>query len=383
VSRARSGRAAVRADAWGLALAVVLGSAAVARAEQQQPVGTPSPSASIEIVVVGSPDAFERLHALLDRRLSALGTATWSRAERVDAGEILAAPPGQALRCWIDLRERRRARLYFAARSGERFLVRDFELSGDLDEIDRAAMAEVIELSIGALLEDARAGLSRGEAQALLARRAARAPAAPPANQAPAQAAVERSPLAGSSSLVRQPRRLELGVFYAAEAVAASLPIDNGPGVSLAVSQEIGAEERGPRLFAAGWITAQVLLPETVTGSVASVGRDAVAARAGIELGLRRWRARLGAGWDFVHVSPTTTNPSVTLAAPHWTETFACQGAVRLEVARIAASRLWVSLRGDLSPAAVDYGVAVGGNFRSVFSPWRVRPGLGFEVSFP
>jgi hypothetical protein len=378
VSRARSGRGGAPA----LALVLVLGSSAAARAATSQPPGAPSPSPpqAIEIVVVGSPEAFERLHALLDRRLAALGAATWSRAERVDAGDILAAPPGQALRCWIDLRERRRARLYFAARSGERFLVRDFELSGDLDEIDRAAMAEVIELSLGALVEDARAGLSRGEAQALFARRAAHEPEAPPANHSPVPA---RSPLVTAPALVRQPRRLELGVFYAAEAVASGLPVDNGPGVSLAVSQEVGWQERGPRLFAAGWITAQLLLPDTVTGSVASVALDAVAARAGIELGLRRWRLRLGAGWDFVHVSPATTNPSVTLAAPHWTETFACQGAVRLAVARVAASRLWVSLLGDLSPTAVDYGVTVGGSFRSVFSPWRVRPGLGFEVTFP
>ncbi len=176
---------------------------------------------------------------------------------------------------------------------------------------------------------------------------------------------------------------MELGVFYAAEVVAAGLPIDNGPGVSLAVSEEVGRPERGPRLFAAGWITAQLLLPETVTGSVASVGLDSFAARAGIELGLRRWRLRLGAGWDFVHLSPTTTNPSVTLAGPHWTETFACQGAVRLAIARIAGARLWLSLLADLSPTAVDYGVAVGGNFVPVFSPWRVRPGLGVEVTFP
>lgn len=337
---------------------------------------------------MGSPDAYERLHALLDCRLAALGATTWSRAERVDAVDILAASPGLALRCWVDLRERRRARLYFAARSGERFLVRDFELSGDLDEIDRAAMAEMIELSIGALLEDARAGLSRGETQALFARRAGREPEPAPAGPPAAPPASVRSPLVAAPALVRQPRRLELGIFYAAQAVAAGLPIDDGPGVSLAVSQEVGAQEvgsqvSGPRLFAAGWITAQLLLPETVTGGAASVGLDAVVARAGIEFGLRRWRLRLGAGWDFVHLSPATMNPSVTLTSPHWTETFACQGAVRLAVARVAASRLWVSLLGDLLPSAVEYGVAVDGNFQTVFSPWRVRPGLGFEVTFP
>jgi hypothetical protein len=376
-------------------VAVALASSAAAQPAAAVTAGAAAPVPAIEIIVVGSPVVvdqlrFDRLRALLERRLAALGATSWSRADRVDAGDVLAASPGHGLRCWIDLREHGRARLTFAARSGERFLLRDlelsgdFELSGDLDQLDRATLAEVIELSIGALLEDARAGLSRSETKALLARRAAPEPTpAAAAAPLPRPSIGAQSPLVDAPAPVRQGLRFEWGLFYAAQAVAAGLPVDNGPGLSLALSVEVGPSFHRPRLFSAGWINVQYRLPETVRGAQAGVGLDAVAARLGLELGLWRWRLRLGAGWDFVHVSPETTNARLALAPAHWTTTVALQGAVRAKVARVASAHLWVSLLADLVPTAVDYDVADGGNLVTVFSPWRVRPGIAFEVMFP
>ncbi len=387
----------LRSAGAAVVVAAALASSAVA---QPAAVGTnaaASPTPAIEIVVVGSPPLvdqlrFDRLRALLERRLSALGPTSWSRAERVDAGDVLAASPAHALRCWIDLREHGRARLSFAARSGERFLLRDlelsgdFELSGDLDELDRAALAEVIELSIGALLEDERAGLSRSETKALLARRAAAAPTAAPApgsEPVPRPPPGAQSPLVDAPAPVRQGLRFEWGLFYAAQAVAGGLPINNGPGLSLVLSAEVGPAFHRPRLFSAAWVSVQYLLPETVSGTQAGVGLDALVTRLGLELGLWRWRLRLGAGWDFVHVQPETASASVALAPAHWTTSVAVQGAVRVQVARVAAAHLWVSLLAEVMPTAVDYDVAVGGNLVTVFSPWRVRPGIAFEATFP
>ncbi len=365
--------------------------AAQPAAEVTNAVAPPAPA--IEIILVGSRARFGPLRALLERRLAALGPTSWSRAERVDAGDVLAASPAHALRCWIDLRDHGRARLSFAARSAERFLLRDLELSGDLEssgdlsELDRAALAEVIELSIGALLEDERAGLSRSETQALLARRAAPAPAGAAAGPVPRSPTSASSPLVDAPAPVRReapiPARFEWGVFYAAQAVAGGLPIDNGPGLSLALSAEVGPAFHRPRLFSAGWISVQYRLPETVSGTQAGVGLEAVVTRLGLELGLSRWRLRLGAGWDFVHVSPEATNAALALAPPHSTMSVAYQFAVRAQVARVGAAHLWVSLLADLLPTAVDYDVAVGGGLVTVFSPWRVRPGAALEATFP
>jgi hypothetical protein len=377
VARARAAAGLVCAVA-----ALLAGSLRAQPAAEGAPAITPSARA-IEIVVVGRPDAYERLHALLDRRLSALGTTAWSRAERVDAGEVLSVSPRHALRCWIDLGDRQRARLTFAARSGERFLVRDFELSGDLDEIDRAALAEVIELSIGALLENERAGLSRGETQALLARRAPEPAASPSVPTSPIPPG-RPSPPAEAPPLVWHGQRFELGVFYAARAVAAGLPIDNGPGFSLGLSEEAPRRKYWRRLFNGGWISAQVLWPETVTGTTAGLRLQTITARLGIELGLYRLRLRLGAGWDFVHLSPEVAAAPLAPAAARWTAPFAYETSVRAAVLRVRSCHVWLNAFADIFPTAVAYGVTDGsGAFQAVFSPWRVRPGLALEVVFP
>jgi hypothetical protein len=362
----------------------VVAAALAAPAVAQPAGGAAPPPPVLEIVVVGRPDAYDRLRALLDRRLSALGTTAWSRAERVDAGEILAASPRHALRCWIDLGDRRRARLTFAAGSGERFLVRDFELSGDLDELDRAALAEVIELSVGALLENDRAGLSRGETQALLARRAP-GPGVAPAGPVPPLPPGGASPLADAPALVWQGRRFELGVFYAARAVAGGLPIEHGPGFSLGLSDEIRRRTTSwPRLFDGAWLSGQVLWPETVTGPAAGVRLETIATRLGIELGLQRLRLRLGAGWDFVHLSPEMTATPLAPTGARWTAPFVLEPALRAAVVHIRSCHLWLSVLADVFPTAVDYGVAdAAGNVQPVFAPWRVRPGVALEALFP
>lgn len=376
-----------RDAAWAAPFLAMLLAMLVAAGARAQPAGespTAAPSApTIELVVVGRPDAYERLRALLDRRLSALGTTAWSRAEQVDARDVLAVSPRHALRCWIDLGDRRRVRLTFAARSGERFLARDFELSGDLDEIDRAALAEVIELSIGALLEDERAGLSRGETQALLARRAS-GPATPPPGPVPPIAPGAPSPLADAPAPVWKGQRFELVGFYAARAMAAGLPIENGPGFSLGLSDEVTRRRYWRRLFNGGWISAQVLWPETVTDAAAGVRFQTIAARLGIELGLYRLRLRLGAGWDFVHLSPQMTGAPLAPGAARWITPFVYETSVRAAVLHVRSCHLWVNLFADIFPTAIDYGVVdAGGTFQPVFSPWRVRPGLALELVFP
>jgi hypothetical protein len=378
IERRRRARGAHAAAGVVCVVAATLAAPAAA-----QPAAGGAPTPTIEIVVVGRTDAFERLRALLDRRLSALGSTAWSRADYVDAGEILSASPRHALRCWIDLGDRRRARLTFAAGSGERFLVRDFELSGDLDELDRAALAEVIELSVGALLENERAGLSRDETQALLARRAPRPGAAPPGPVPPIQPGGP-SPLADAPALVWQGRRFELGVFYAGRAVADGLPIEHGPGVSAGLSQEIPRWSHGPRLFVGGWASGQVFWPETLSGSTANVRLQTLEARLGLELGLQRLRLRLGGGWDFVHLSPEAAGVPLAPAEAHWIAPFFFETSLRAAVLHIRSCHLWVSLHADIFPTAVDYGVEdTAGTFQPVFSPWRVRPGAAVEFLFP
>ncbi len=192
-------RRAVTRAASLLAGAIALVGAAAPRADAQSAPPAPEPSPAghpaTEISVVGSPDNLDWVRALVHPEASGTAAIHWSRMDRFDPHDVLrsTAGAGGVIRCWIDLTDARRARIYFAARSGERFLIRDLELSGGFDELDRATLAEVLDLSLAALAEDERAGLSRAETETLLARRnaaldAARhpAPAPPAAARAPA-----------------------------------------------------------------------------------------------------------------------------------------------------------------------------------------------------
>src|SRR6185295_16314451 len=153
-----------RARVWAIAFCWVMADAAAARAQD--------PAPAVDVTVVGTADDLERVRALAPR----LGTggARWLRVDRLDPADVLRARrdgDAAAVRAWVDITVATRARLYFATRSGERFLVRDLELSGRFDEVDRAALTEVLESSIGALIADERAGLTRAEAEAVIARR--------------------------------------------------------------------------------------------------------------------------------------------------------------------------------------------------------------------
>src|SRR6185436_16886777 len=72
-----------------------------------------------------------------------------SGAPATGSGSSVAATAA-AVRCWVDLSGARRALLYFSGRAGDRFLIRDVELSGRFDELDRQSLAQVLELSIAA-----------------------------------------------------------------------------------------------------------------------------------------------------------------------------------------------------------------------------------------
>ena len=185
--------------AGAIALCAALGTT-VAR-----PARAEDPAPAVDVTVVGTADDLERIRALVPRLMG--GGARWSRVDKLDPADVLRDRRDgdtAAVRAWVDVTVATRVRLYFATRSGDRvgergvpprepfagggtlpgshfdrFLVRDVELSGRFDEVDRAALAEVLESSIGALVANERAGLTRAEAEAVLARRAP--PAAPPA----------------------------------------------------------------------------------------------------------------------------------------------------------------------------------------------------------
>jgi hypothetical protein len=268
-------------------------------------------------------------------------------------------------------------------------------MSGSFDEIDREALSQVIELSVAALLENERAGLTRTQTEALLASR--ESPRAPPAEVPLA----EPTPAAESAppTIIDEPPQVAkplgvgptAGIFYRAQAQGPDLPVVHGPGVMLAWAG------LGPRALLGGWVSGQYQLPAEEIGPAIGLRFETFAARAGVQVYLalgggdspRGPRpsgmvARLGVGTDVVRVTPMpgTASSSVMLTAPRWSQSLVvgAMAALTWKVGRHAALGVVASV--DLLPTAVHYDLRTAGQTSAAFSPWRLRPGLGVELLF-
>ena len=335
----------------------------------------------VEMTVVGPVADYERLIAPIGARTPSGVPLLWNRIDRFNPlAELLRADPPLswvALRCWIDLSDLRRVRLYFASRGGERFLVRELALSGRLDEVDQQSLAQVLEISIAALIENQDSGLTRAEAREVLAR---------------SQPEPEPPPLV-QPALARR-WRLAAAASYGIAAVAASMPMGQGPGVTLSLLARRAAVTPAPdAAFAARagfWIAGHYRIPVTARAPEIGVRLETLAARAGVAGGWGRVSARLGAGLDWVHVTPLagSTGAATQLAAPHWSATWVLSGAVaaRLPIDRVAAALSGVALSLVLSietlPVPTEYAVADGSGARVPFALRRTRPGLALELGF-
>ncbi len=376
------------------------GGASVPGKEGLAPAGTPPAPATtapdthsnrrpeaVDITVVGGADAFGGLRARVGDRLPLGVPLLWNRIDRFNPlTELLRgaplAHPTTTLRCWIDLADLRHATLYFADQRGERFLVRELPLSGRFDEVDQQSVAQVMELSVSALIENAEIGFSRAQAREILARaqppEAVAAPAAPPAES---------------------PRwRLAVGVFYALEDLGAALPLAQGPGLVFALGGLEQAPVSGaaatspaadrPEPWAGGWLGAQYWIPIDARQADVGVRLTALAARGGVEGRWWRLHARLGAGVDFTHVTPLpgVASTGTALVAPHWSTSFIATGALamRLPLERAFGPLLAFSLALflDFAPSTTEYGFADATGSHVAFAPRRLRPGLALEVAY-
>jgi hypothetical protein len=379
--------------AAAVAAALRLWIAAGAPGETAVPPSVDDASASsgtIEIAVAGTDADLARVRALVRPKVGAGGSIRWRRLEAFRAPQILDAAPDAAARaatrCWIDLGNPRRAHLYFVGRSGARFLIRDVDLSGRFDELDLTSLAEVIDLSLAAVLENDRAGISRAEAERLLA---ARPESPPPVVSAAPPAAVVAAPR-DAETAPPWSRGLRAGVFYAAQTFAPALPVVSGPGVAISGPVAAGA---GDRWQIGAWLSGQYQIPGDASGDLASVRLATIATRAGAfglwALGARRssrWaiEARAGAGADTIHLTPQpgTRSSAASLTPARWSTSLALTAAAGV-VTTFGGDRfrLGARLYADVLPIATHYDVAVDGQSTTVVAPDRVRPGLIVDLT--
>ncbi len=350
----------------------------------------PSAPAAVDIAVVGTAGDLHRVRTLFGAGGLAGATPNWLRVSRFDPLDVVQEqrpPERRAVRCWVDMSSPRRIRLFFAAGSGERFLVRDLDVSARFDEMDRQTLAEVLERSVTALLDDEQAGLDRAQALALLESRRRRETPAP-------VAAVVVSP---SPATPPRASRVNVAAFYAGQALSLARPggdtvaLVHGPGLFLA-----GAIDR-PRRRWAVWAAAQLQFPNRELANDVGLQFQTTATRVGLELqqtigddAVRRGfrisylMLRVGTGLDLVHLTPRpgSVDPSVVLTRPRWSSSlvFTAAAGAGMRVGR--QMRLAVTVFVDVLPTTVHYDLAAEGQVTPVFSAARVRPGVALELAF-
>ena len=347
---------------------------------------TPAPSArSVELLVIGDSARQKWLEDLLGPRSAAGAKLNISRADQFEPRDVLGAAPSAnaTLYCWVDLRAATRARIYFSARAGKRFLLRDVELSGAFDELDRESLSQVLTSSWSALFEDEQLGLSREETATLLAKRAENAPAAVVAS-AHANPTEPSSPeLAAPAQAVLVPR---IALFYSVQTLSNQLWATHGPGLA------VSGARHGRRYGLALWLAGQFRFPETERDSRIGVQLESVATRAGLEL---RWpvqtdfanaqhelAVRAGVGLDFTHLSPRTgsVDASAALTPSRWTTELAFTSSFRASMRVTRHAALGLALFVDILPRLAVYELRTDAGPDRLLSPWHVRPGVALEV---
>ncbi len=225
-------RTFVTALVWLICITVTrAGHAADVLAESTATATTESTTAeaSSEIYVIGTMEEFEGLREVIGRDRIGPVTVRWFQLERFAPETVLSASGTTELkiRCWIDLSVPDKVSLYFADRSSERFLVREVPLSKRLTEIEKETLAQVVEMSVAALIHDATLGISRANVQAILYSRAPKVPTKP-------------SVVPPSHPFTEPNIRLHriLGTYYQLESHSPQLPWVHTPGAMIGIARK-------------------------------------------------------------------------------------------------------------------------------------------------
>lgn len=319
-----------RSHIWLFACLLAFGPEALA--QPTSTVGAPSPRTAkvpTELQVRTSAANFERLQAVIGR--NSLGTLQlrWFRLQHLSASTFLDAERGSPsqVRCFIDLSHPTKAALYFADGNSKRFLYRELPIARGYDPVELETLAQIVELGVGALLDESTATLSRVEAEALLGPDD-EAPSSSPETAAPRSRAEDPKPSGASppnrEAAPPQVKTRYLGAFDVAAAFESRLR-DQGLGTSVVAGAGLRIDQ-GASSFRFGARTAY-LMPQTVTGPWVNPTLDGYRVLSTLvgEKALtneRRLFAGLGLmlGLERLHVRPRqgTLDESTELSGPSW-----------------------------------------------------------------
>jgi hypothetical protein len=122
----------------------------------REPTAAAAEDKMVDVVVSGDPDDAAGVEVVVRELVARLPVVLqWSRATGIDPVQVLAqrAPDTRIVtRAWMDLSDRKRARIYVANPWNARFVVRVVPLLDGYDEIAREVLGHIIESCVDAFL---------------------------------------------------------------------------------------------------------------------------------------------------------------------------------------------------------------------------------------
>ncbi len=361
--------------------------ALAARAEQPDATGS---AQRIEIFLVGSlgrdPTLGSRVTSWFDRTNFHVTT---SNTPNLEVDRVLRPRSGVALEAWVILLDEKRARLYFTFAEPQEgrtvYLLRDLRLEHGLDEIGAEHIAEVLHLSVLALVEG-HAESRREELEDTLARDAsmlsaqtsstADQPRPNPLPQASETLRRDEAPRPKSANGETKDRSFELGLGYGAS-FRGDEGLWHGPRASFHL--------RGSVVGAAGVLEGSFPSTHSFDSiSVRTYGASfALLAQSHHTFGESvAGEAFLGPGLDLVHFAPERSADSDVSVADDATE-----GRPKIVVGAAlifghTSPRVAVVGSASFALTRTHYDVVLEGENHVVARPWLVFPTAGAELRF-
>jgi hypothetical protein len=367
-----------------------LAASARASGDEASESGTAPPIAIVHLI--GQAGESADLAALLRELLGHKQIAADVISEpRFEPDQLTDPAALHTLIAFVVMDDANRARLYFRAPSGERFLLRELPLPSGLDALGREAVGQVVESSVEILVRSTTTGMDRTQIREELAReRGEPTELSPPPMRSdvpPWRADLRPRP----HPSVRHDRwRLWLALRYAGAWSGPQLGPVHGPGAELGFMRAVPSGGSNRLSFGPTAIVERTF-PQELRASTLDAQIDAIGTRLLVGLDWRQGAlhslsARAGAGADFVRARPTVArDPSVTPAAG----SSKVLPVARVEVGDAIGDRLWrvgVTLFVDVALERTDYELQTPSGSLVLAAPWAARPGIalafGFNPSF-
>jgi hypothetical protein len=280
-----------------------------------------------------------------------------------------------------------RARLYFRAPDGQRFLVRDVALPSGFDAVGRELIAQIVESSIVALLHS-EVGISRAQVKAEVESSAEAPRTDSAAPKVEPRAPPKKTPEPRAAPTQARPRAEQtlyavegwLAAHYAADWSGSALGLRQGPGLELGVGFR-------RRTFVRARLVVEQDYPNTLQAGPIDAKVTTARGRAVIDWGTPIGQGQAlafsaGAGEDRSRIEPTASRDALVVPAGPSRETpFVLHSEARLE-ASVTPFRLTLAVGFDIPLVQTPYDVDRGAAAKQLAAPWAVRPGAILSLAW-